>query len=92
MVSQGALPLHNLVKEEASEYEEGRRVDEVEWVPVRLSGRLPERRSNFAACVDEKTSYLYIFGGRDINFGLFNNLWRLSLNSVLNEGVAPQDS
>mmetsp|Transcript_1266 Transcript_1266/g.2291 ORF Transcript_1266/g.2291 Transcript_1266/m.2291 type:complete len:474 (-) Transcript_1266:82-1503(-) len=50
------------------------------WSEVRLSGKLPERRSNHCSFI--VNDYLYIHGGRDIKEGPMLNMWRLSIDSV----------
>lgn len=50
------------------------------WNEVRLSSKLPERRSNHCSWI--VNDYLYIHGGRDIKEGPMNNMWRLSVNGV----------
>jgi hypothetical protein len=54
---------------------------------VRLSGKLPERRSNHGTFIYENLQatqrYLYVHGGRDLREGALDNMWRLDLDSVM---------
>ena len=52
------------------------------WIATTLSGKLPERRSNMAYYVDPYTHRLYVFGGHDLKEGMYNSLWRISLEDV----------
>jgi hypothetical protein len=56
-------------------------------VEIRLSGRLPERRSNHGSFIYENLQanqrYLYIHGGRDLREGAIANMWRLDLDGVM---------
>ncbi len=62
-------------------------IQEGEWVEVRVSGKLPERRSNHAAFIYENLQagvrYLYVHGGRDLREGAIDNMWRLDLDAVM---------
>ena len=33
------------------------------------------------------SQYLYIFGGQDLNKGLFNDLWRINLHNMREENI-----
>lgn len=50
------------------------------WSEIRMTGALPERRTNHCSFI--VGDYLYIHGGRDIKVGSMNNMWRLGLNSI----------
>jgi len=50
---------------------------DLNWSEIRLSGKLPERRSNHCSFI--VNDYLYIHGGRDIKEGPMSNMWRLSI-------------
>lgn len=50
------------------------------WLSVILKGPLPEKRANMGYCAD--SHYFYILGGQDLNKGLFNTLWRISLQAI----------
>ena len=52
------------------------------WICTTLKGKLPERRSNMAYFVDPYTHRLYVFGGHDLKEGMYNSLWRISLEDV----------
>ena len=52
------------------------------WIATTFSGKLPERRSNMASYVDPYTHRLYVFGGHDLKEGMYNSLWRISLEDV----------
>ena len=52
------------------------------WICTSLKGKLPERRSNMAHFIDPYTHNLYVFGGQDLKEGLYNSLWRISLQDV----------
>ena len=54
--------------------------DVVQWSEIRLSGKLPERRSNHCSFI--VNDYMYIHGGRDIKEGQMANMWKLSLPGV----------
>lgn len=54
--------------------------DHMEWSEVRLSGKLPERRSNHCSFI--VNDYFYIHGGRDIKEGPMSNMWKLSVSAV----------
>jgi hypothetical protein len=50
---------------------------------IRVSGKLPERRSNHATFVEHRRNdYLYIHGGRDLKEGALDNLWRIDLQAL----------
>ena len=51
-----------------------------DWHEVRLSGKLPERRSNHCSFI--VNDFLYIHGGRDIKEGPNNTMWKLKVNGV----------
>lgn len=55
------------------------------WVEVRVSGKLPERRSNHTSWVAKmgQAEYLYIHGGRDLKEGPVQSMWRLNLTEAL---------
>ena len=53
---------------------------ECEWNEVRLSGKLPERRSNHCSFIVNE--YLYIHGGRDIKEGPMSNMWKMSIGGI----------
>mmetsp|Transcript_30655 Transcript_30655/g.47031 ORF Transcript_30655/g.47031 Transcript_30655/m.47031 type:complete len:135 (-) Transcript_30655:282-686(-) len=50
------------------------------WSEVRLTGKLPERRSNHCSFI--VNDYLYIHGGRDIKEGPMANMWKLSIQGI----------
>jgi len=50
------------------------------WSEIRLSGKLPERRSNHCSFI--VNDFLYIHGGRDIKEGPMSNMWRLSISGI----------
>ena len=52
------------------------------WIATTFNGKLPERRSNMASYVDPYTHRLYVFGGHDLKEGMYNSLWRISLEDV----------
>jgi|JI9StandDraft_1071089.scaffolds.fasta_scaffold714103_1 hypothetical protein len=54
-----------------------------EWSEIRVQGKLPERRSNHAAFIQNASrNYFYIHGGRDLKEGALDNLWRIDLDGV----------
>jgi hypothetical protein len=54
-----------------------------EWSEIRVQGKLPERRSNHAAFIQNtQRNYLYIHGGRDLKEGAIDNLWRIDLDGL----------
>jgi hypothetical protein len=59
-----------------------------EWCEVRLSGKLPERRSNHSSFI--VNDYFYIHGGRDIKEGPMGNMWRLNIHGVTELAEDPE--
>jgi len=59
--------------------------DDSNWVELRCSGKLPERRSNHTAWVATlgQGEFLYIHGGRDLKEGPVQTMWRLNLTETL---------
>ena len=55
------------------------------WYEIKMTGKLPERRSYQISEVFEGS--LYIFGGQDLKEGTYNNLWRLPLNHIMEGGA-----
>lgn len=54
-----------------------------DWSEIRVQGKLPERRSNHAAFIQNASrNYLFIHGGRDLKEGALDNLWRIDLDGV----------
>jgi hypothetical protein len=54
-----------------------------EWAEIRVQGKLPERRSNHAAFIQNSSkNYYYIHGGRDLKEGALDNMWRINLDGV----------
>jgi N-acetylneuraminic acid mutarotase len=52
----------------------------VNWSEVRLSGKLPERRSNHCSFIVNDN--MYIHGGRDIKEGPMGNMWKMSISGI----------
>ena len=50
------------------------------WISVILKGQVPESRCNMGYAEDGH--YFYILGGQDLNYGLYNSLWRINLQTV----------
>ena len=51
------------------------------WFEIKMTGKLPERRSYLACGV--YNDFLYVFGGQDLKEGSYNTLWKLNLKAVL---------
>lgn len=49
------------------------------WNELKVTGKLPDRRSYHVSCVHE--GYMYAFGGLDA--GAMNNFWRLELQNII---------
>ena len=52
-----------------------------EWYEIKVTGKLPERRSYQISEI--WNDYAYIFGGQDLKEGCYNTMWRLDLKSLL---------
>ena len=59
---------------------EERKDETVNWSEVRLSGKLPERRSNHCSFI--VNDYMYIHGGRDIKEGPMASMWKMSIGGI----------
>ena len=59
------------------------------WNELKLSGKLPERRSYHIGCLNDGN--LYIFGGQDIKEGLNNTLWKLNMKEVIESCLDQND-
>eukprot|EP00347_Sterkiella_histriomuscorum_P002778 403366836 len=55
------------------------------WYEVKMTGKLPERRSYQIS--DVYNDHLYIFGGQDLKEGAYNSLWRLPLQHIMDGGT-----
>jgi len=55
------------------------------WYEVKMTGKLPERRSYQISEVHG--DHLYIFGGQDLKEGSYNTLWRLNLKQIMDGGT-----
>lgn len=56
------------------------------WFEVKMTGKLPERRSYHVSCIYNDS--LYIFGGQDLKEGTYNSLWRLPLKVIMEGGTS----
>jgi N-acetylneuraminic acid mutarotase len=52
---------------------------------MKMTGKLPERRSYCASCV--YNDFLYVFGGQDLKEGSYNSIWKLNLKVVMDGGT-----
>jgi len=68
-------------KSAAANYEA---IDQDSWIEVRLSGKLPERRSNHCAFIltMKDGEYLYVHGGRDLKEGSISTMWKVNLSGI----------
>jgi N-acetylneuraminic acid mutarotase len=55
------------------------------WFEMKMTGKLPERRSYCASCV--YNDFLYVFGGQDLKEGSYNSIWKLNLKVVMDGGT-----
>lgn len=53
---------------------------EPNWWNFRFEGKQPERRGYHSSFINNGT--LYLFGGKDISVGHFNNLWALDIGEI----------
>jgi len=54
--------------------------DNYQWSEIRLSGKLPERRSNHCSFI--VNDFLYVHGGRELEEGPMSNMWKLSVSGI----------
>ena len=50
------------------------------WTQVILRGQLPQNRCNMGYAADNQ--YFYIMGGQDLNVGIHDSVWRISMPAV----------
>jgi len=64
------------------------------WFEVRLSGALPERRSNHCSFISNISGdeYLYIHGGRDLKEGAIESMWCINLTKIGDFGSSSYNS
>lgn len=55
------------------------------WFEVKMTGKLPERRSYQISEIYKDC--LYIFGGQDLKEGSYNTLWKLPLQHIMDGGT-----
>ena len=51
------------------------------WNELKVSGKLPERRSYHQGCI--YNDYIYIFGGQDLKEGSINTVWRINIRQIV---------
>jgi hypothetical protein len=51
------------------------------WNELKVSGKLPERRSYHTCCTNEW--FIYVFGGQDLKEGSLNTVWKLDVKAIL---------
>ena len=56
------------------------------WYEVKMTGKLPERRSYHCSCIYNDA--LYIFGGQDLKEGTYNSVWKLPLKLIMEGGTS----
>ncbi len=53
------------------------------WSKLQLPGDSPSARFDMATTIDYENQIAYIFGGRDANYHLSNELWSFNLNTLV---------
>ena len=51
------------------------------WNELKLTGKLPERRSYHVANLNEEN--LIVFGGQDLKEGSLNSVWKLNIRNII---------
>jgi hypothetical protein len=51
------------------------------WNELKVSGKLPERRSYHVGAVHD--GYMYVFGGQDLKEGSVNTTWKINIESIV---------
>ena len=54
------------------------------WNELKLSGKLPERRSYATGCIH--ADCMYVFGGSDINDGANCTIWKINIDELIQSG------
>lgn len=54
-----------------------------EWKQIDAGAKQPAARAGHSACVvaDDKEAHMYIFGGKDNDDKILNDMWRLNLST-----------
>ena len=60
------------------------------WNELKLTGKLPERRSYTTGCLQD--GQMYIFGGQDLKEGSVNSTWRINLEKIIKMSEAQADN
>jgi hypothetical protein len=53
------------------------------WNELKVSGKLPERRSYHVGCIHQ--GYMYVFGGQDLKEGSVNSTWKINIQSIVEQ-------
>ena len=53
------------------------------WNELKVSGKLPERRSYHVGAVHN--GYMYVFGGQDLKEGSVNSTWKIDVKSIVDQ-------
>lgn len=80
--NEATLTLDDLSVKHKNDHQKGH---ERGWLEVKMTGKLPERRSYQISWVYSDT--LYIFGGQDLKEGAYNTLWRLPMKVIMEGGT-----